>query len=81
MMGAHTRTPSKKLTDVTQDVFTKFRYNLGSAMAKIPVKMDDTRNASFMTDTYTDWNARHGTTSKALLTLLDNTDIVLAMMI
>lgn len=66
-METHTKQPTKVLTETTQDVYDKFYYNLGSCFQKIPVTMNATQNASFLIDAYNKWNARHGTTSKLLL--------------
>jgi hypothetical protein len=66
MMETHTKEPTKVLTQATRDEYVKFRYDLGSCLAKIPIEMIATQNASFLVDDKAKWNARHGTIGKTL---------------
>ena len=66
MMETHTKEKTKELIAATRDQYEKLRYDLGSCYAKVPVKMDETKDASFLVDNETKWNSRHGTNGKSL---------------
>ena len=61
MMKIQSKEATKVLSAATRDEYEKFRRNMGACFTKIPLEMDETKDASFLVDDETKWNARHGT--------------------
>lgn len=65
-MKIQSKEATKVLSAATRDEYVKFRRNMGACYTKVPLEMDETKNASFLVDDETKWNAWHGTVNKTL---------------
>ena len=54
--------PPPSYPNPTKDIHDDIRYKSGTALSTITLSFKNASNASFITDSHTDWNIRHGTT-------------------
>lgn len=66
MILVQTNKPTPRYKNLTQDAFGAHQQRMGNALATVLVEMDNTYNASFITNTANVWNKRHGTSNQPL---------------